>query len=114
MDLAHCNTLPEYLNFRGIRSALTGEKIPVLNYGEAVLSETQAKRICGDDNPIGTKIVVREMGADYLAHIATYTVRDVYRTMTQRDVTADQTYLCGDWKDVSFEWKTIDTDYEIL
>lgn len=114
MDLAHCNTLPEYLNFRGIRSALTDEKIPVLNYGEAVLSETQAKRICGDDNPIGTKIVIREMGADYLAHIATYTVRDVYRTMTQRDVTADQTYLCGDWKDVSFEWKAIDTDYEIL
>ena len=114
MDLAHCNTLPEYLNFRGIRSALTDEKIPVLNYGEAVLSETQAKRICGDDNPIGTKIVIREMGADYLAHIATYTVRDVYRTMTQTDVTSDQTYLCGDWKDVSFEWKAIDTDYEIL
>ena len=114
MDLAHCNTLPEYLNFRGIRSALTDEKIPVLNYGEAVLSETQAKRICGDDNPIGTKIVIREMGADYLTHIATYTVRDVYRTMTQTDVTSDQTYLCGDWKDVSFEWKAIDTDYEIL
>ena len=115
MDLAHSNTLPEYLNFRGIRSALTGEKIPVLNYGEAVLSETQAKRICGDGNPIGTKIVVREaMGADYLTHIATYTVRDVYRTLTQTDVTTDQTYLCGDWKDVSFEWKAIDTDYEIL
>ncbi len=115
MDLAHSNTLPEYLNFRGIRSALTGEKIPVLNYGEAVLSETQAKRICGDGNPIGTKIVVREaMGAGYLTHIATYTVRDVYRTLTQTDVTTDQTYLCGDWKDVSFEWKAIDTDYEIL
>ena len=115
MDLAHSNTLPEYLNFRGIRSALTGEKIPVLNYGEAVLSETQAKRICGDGNPIGTKIVVREaMGADYLTHIATYTVRDVYRTLTQTDVTTDQTYLCGDWKDVSFEWKAIDIDYEIL
>ena len=114
MDLAHCNTLPEYLNFRGIRSALTGEKIPVLNYGEAVLSETQAKRICGDDNPIGTKIVVREMGADYLSHFATYTVRDVYRTLRQTDVTTAQTYLCGDWKDVSFEWKATDTDYEIL
>ena len=114
MDLAHSNTLPEYLNFRGIRSALTGEKIPVLNYGEAVLSETQAKRICGDGNPIGTKIVVREMGADYIAYSATYTVRDVYRTLTQTDVTTDQTYLCGDWKDVSFEWKAIDTDYEIL
>ena len=114
MDLAHCNTHPEYLNFRGIRSALTDEKIPLLNYGEAVLSETQAKRICGDDNPIGTKIVIREMGADYLAHIATYTVRDVYRTLTQTDVTADQTYLCGDWKDVPFEWKAIDIDYEIL
>ena len=114
MDLAHSNTLPEYLNFRGIRSALTGEKIPVLNYGEAVLSETQAKRICGDGNPIGTKIVVREMGADYIAYSATYTVRDVYRTLTQTDVTTDQTYLCGDWKDVPFEWKAIDTDYEIL
>ena len=114
MDLAHSNTLPEYLNFRGIRSALTGEKIPVLNYGEAVLSETQAKRICGDGNPIGTKIVVREMGADYIAYSATYTVRDVYRTLTQTDVTTDQTYLCGELKDVSFEWKAIDTDYEIL
>ena len=43
-----------YLHCRGIRSAITGEKIPVLKKGEAVISQECAKKVFGKENPIGT------------------------------------------------------------
>lgn len=39
------------LNFWGIRSALTGEKIPVLRNKEIVISEMHARNIFGDEKP---------------------------------------------------------------
>ena len=108
------DVVPEYLNFRGIRSALTGEKIPVLNYGEAVLSETQAKLICGDQNPIGTKIEIEEMGADKHYHYATYTVRDVIRSCSELERIYDHIYLCGEHPGVPIESYSIDFNYEVV
>ena len=108
------DVVPEYLNFRGIRSALTGEKIPVLNYGEAVLSETQAKLICGDQNPIGTKIEIEEMGADKHYHYATYTVRDVIRSCSELERINNHIYLCGEHPGVPIESYSLDFYYEVV
>ena len=108
------DVVPEYLNFRGLRSALTGEKIPVLNYGEAVLSETQAKLICGDQNPIGTKIEIEEMGADKHYHYATYTVRDVIRSCSELERINNHIYLCGEHPGVPIESYSIDFNYEVV
>ena len=108
------DVVPEYLNFRGIRSALTGEKIPVLNYGEAVLTETQAKLICGDQNPIGTKIEIQEMGADKYWHYATYTVRDVIRSCSELERIYNRIYLCGEHPGVPIESYSIDLNYEVV
>ena len=108
------DVVPEYLNFRGLRSALTGEKIPVLNYGEAVLSETQAKLICGDQNPIGTKIEIEEMGADKHMHYATYTVRDVIRSCSELERINNHIYLCGEHPGVPIESYSIDFNYEVV
>ena len=108
------NVVPEYLNFRGIRSALTGEKIPVLNYGEAVLTETQAKLICGDQNPIGTKIEIEEMGADKHWYYATYTVRDVIRSCSELERIYNRIYLCGEHPGVPIESYSLDENYEVV
>ena len=108
------DVVPEYLNFRDIRSALTGEKIPVLNYGEAVLSETRAKLICGDQNPIGTKIEIEEMGADKHMHYATYTVRDVIRSCSELERIYNHIYLCGEHPGVPIESYSLDFNYEVV
>ena len=95
MDMRHSYTMPEYLNFRGTRSALTGEKIPVLNYNEAVLSETQAKFIFGDKNPVGIKIRMEYLNLEEeRAVIDTYTVIDVVKTMSTNDVIGNWAFFC--------------------
>ena len=95
MDLTFSRTMPEYLNFRGARSALTGEKIPVLNYNEAVLSETQAKFIFGDKNPVGIKIRMEYVNLEEeRVVIDTYTVIDVVKTMSTNDVIGNWAFFC--------------------
>lgn len=44
---------PEYADYAGIRSSITGKKIRQLKAGEAIISEGFAKRIFQDKNPIG-------------------------------------------------------------
>ncbi|MDE6543550.1 MAG: ABC transporter permease, partial [Muribaculaceae bacterium] len=44
---------PEYPEYSGMRSAITGEKIRKLKPGEAIISETYAKSLFKDKNPIG-------------------------------------------------------------
>ena len=65
----------------GIRSAIDGKIIPVLNKGDAVISEYQAKKLFGDKNPIGIKI------KDYFQE---YTIRDVYK---QTSLLANSSHL---------------------
>ena len=69
---------PEYLNFRAIRSAITGEKIPVLKKGEIVMPEYEAKQIFGDKNPIGTQVWISSLNGG-LEYDQTFTIRDVYK-----------------------------------
>ena len=62
------------LNFWGIRSALTGEKIPVLNNKEIVISEKHARDIFGKENPVGCTVNFYFNGTEFVE----FTIRDVY------------------------------------
>ena len=62
------------LNFWGIRSALTGEKIPVLNNKEIVISEKHARDIFGKENPIGCTVSFYFNGTEFVE----FTIRDIY------------------------------------
>lgn len=73
-----CFTQNEYLNFRAIRSAITGEKVPVLKDNEIFLSEYKARLIFGDKNPIGTKVKVQTLD-DLYGYEKSFTIRDVYK-----------------------------------
>ena len=115
MDLRFSRTMPEYLNFRGARSALTGEKIPVLNYNEAVLSETQAKFIFGDKNPVGIKIRMEYLNLEEERVVTdTYTVIDVVKTMSTTDVTGSRAFLCMRGSEQKVVEQFYATKYEVL
>lgn len=62
------------LNFWGIRSALTGEKIPVLRNKEIVISERHARDIFGKENPVGCTVNFYFNGTEFVE----FTIRDVY------------------------------------
>lgn len=84
--LKSCDILmgdPGYLNFRAIRSAITGEKIPVLKKGEIVLSEYESKQIFGDKNPIGTQVWINLL--HFMEYDRTLTIRDVYKSDRMHD-----------------------------
>ncbi|MBR5482174.1 MAG: FtsX-like permease family protein [Bacteroidaceae bacterium] len=85
---------PERMHFCGYRSAITGERIPVLKPREVVLSETEARRIYGNHNPIGAEIKCR---MSYPPHDElTFTVRDVYKTSSFDDLEDKQLYVVYD------------------
>ncbi len=65
----------EKLNFHAIRSAVTGEKIPVLNDMEAVISEVVARRVFGDENPIGCRLSLNLGNLEEKSFV----IRDVYK-----------------------------------
>ena len=115
MDLTFSLTMPEYLNFRGARSALTGEKIPVLNNDEAVLSETQAKFIFGDKNPVGIKIHYEYFNVEEeRVVIDTYTVTDVVKTMSTNDVIRNWAFYCMKGSEHKAVERFYATKYEVL
>jgi len=43
----------DYPNYRGLRSAITGQKIPVLGKDEVLISQSMARKVFGDRNPVG-------------------------------------------------------------
>lgn len=63
----------DYLNLYAIPSAITGEKIPVLAEGDAVISNYKARAIFGDSNPVGKKLIVGVQG-----EYETFIIRDVF------------------------------------
>ena len=62
------------LQFFGIRSAVTGEHLPVLNDKEVFISELQAREVFGGQNPIGCTVTMKILGKYF-----TVTVRDVIK-----------------------------------
>ncbi len=67
-------TDPDRLQHFGIHSALTGEKLPVLNDKEVFISELQAREVFGEQNPVGCTLTMKILGGVY-----TLTVRDVIK-----------------------------------
>ena len=63
------------LQFFGIRSAVTGEHLPVLNDKEVFISEPQAREVFGEQNPIGCTVTMKILGKYF-----TVTVRDVIKS----------------------------------
>ena len=63
------------LQFFGIRSAVTGEHLPVLNDKEVFISEPQAREVFGGQNPIGCTVTMKILGKYF-----TVTVRDVIKS----------------------------------
>ena len=62
------------LQFFGIRSAVTGEHLPVLNDKEVFINELQAREVFGEQNPIGCTVTMKILGKYF-----TVTVRDVIK-----------------------------------
>ncbi len=73
-----CFTQNEYLNFRAIRSAITGRRLPVLKENEIFISEYKARLIFGDKNPVGTKVKVQAMD-NLFGYDKSFVIRDVYK-----------------------------------
>lgn len=69
---------PGYANYAGFRSAITGKKIRVLKPGEAIISETLAKSIFNDKNPIGAVQTYTDGGIQPMP----VTIVDVYKTLS--------------------------------
>ena len=82
----------EDLNFWGIRSAITGKKIPVLNDKEAVISETHARTIFGEANPVGCTVGLNLNGSNWTE----FTIRDVYATDYIADDVSTGIYVYAD------------------
>ncbi len=75
---------PEYANYAGFRSAITGKKIKKLKQGEGIISEGFAKRIFHDSNPIGA---VQTYTSDF--HAMAVTIVDVYQELSIYDLPFD-------------------------
>ena len=69
------HVLPAAMNLMGERSAITGEKIPVLKCGEAVISDMEARRIFGKDNPVGATFTLK-IGREEQQE---FVIRDVFK-----------------------------------
>lgn len=80
-------TQAEDLNFWGIRSALTGEKIPVLGDKEIVISKMHANEIFGNENPVGCSVYMNHNGK-----WKSFTIRDVYTSERIADGVSDGMY----------------------
>lgn len=78
----------ETMNFHSIRSALTEEKIPVLNDKEVVISETVARTVFGDRNPIGCSITLWDNNWK-----GEFVIRDVYKAEKLFDNVTNAIYI---------------------
>ncbi len=86
---------PGFPRFWGYRSAITGELVDVLKPGEVLISKAQAKKIFGDENPIGA---TTSLGFD---ETYTVTIADVVDYMPPSAVAPDgQQWLFSmdDWE----------------
>ncbi|MDE5850819.1 MAG: ABC transporter permease [Muribaculaceae bacterium] len=82
---------PEYTDYAGIRSAITGNKIGRLKKGEAIISEETSERIFGEKNPIGAVQTLTDMW-----QTMPVTITDVYESSSILDPQLNQSalYFC--------------------
>ena len=77
-----------YPNFAGFRSAITGEKIKVLDPHDAIISKKLSQQIFGDRNPVGTSVNLMSDDENYQLKIV-----DVYQDLSLNEVIASSTAL---------------------
>ena len=77
-----------YPNFAGFRSAITGEKIKVLDFHDAIISQKLSQQIFGDRNPVGTSVNLMNEDGNYQLRIV-----DVYQDLSLNEVNASPTAL---------------------
>ena len=77
-----------YPNFAGFRSAITGEKIKVLDTHDAIIGEKLARQIFGDKNPVGTSVNLMADEEGYQLRIV-----DVYQDLSLNEINASPTAL---------------------
>lgn len=65
-----------YPHYKGMRSAITGKTVKVLQKNEAIICQSLAQKIFGDKNPIGAKLMVNINEKVY--HL---TITDVYEDL---------------------------------
>ena len=77
-----------YPNFAGYRSAITGEKIKVLDTHDAIIGEKLARQIFGDKNPVGTSVNLMADEEIYQLRIV-----DVYQDLSLNEINGSPTAL---------------------
>ena len=77
-----------YPNFAGYRSAITGEKIKVLDRHDAIISKKLSQQIFGDRNPVGTSVNLMKGDDNYQLRIV-----DVYQDLSLNEINGRPTAL---------------------
>ena len=77
-----------YPNFAGFRSAITGEKIKVLDAHDAIISQKLSQQIFGDKNPVGTSVNLMEDEESYQLRIV-----DVYHDLSLNEINGSPSAL---------------------
>ena len=77
-----------YPNFAGYRSAITGEKIKVLDTHDAIISKKLSQQIFGDRNPVGTSVNLMKGDDNYQLRIV-----DVYQDLSLNEINGRPTAL---------------------
>ena len=77
-----------YPNFAGYRSAITGEKIKVLDTHDAIISKKLSQQIFGDRNPVGTSVNLMKDDDNYQLRIV-----DVYQDLSLNEINGRPTAL---------------------
>ena len=77
-----------YPNFAGYRSAITGEKIKVLDTHDAIISKKLSQQIFGDRNPVGTSVNLMKGDDNYQLRIV-----DVYQDLSLNEINGSPTAL---------------------
>ena len=77
-----------YPNFAGYRSAITGEKIKVLDTHDAIIGEKLVRQIFGDKNPVGTSVNLMKGDDNYQLRIV-----DVYQDLSLNEINGRPTAL---------------------
>ena len=90
-----------YPNFAGYRSAITGEKIKVLDTHDAIISKKLSQQIFGERNPVGTSVNLMKDDDNYQLRIV-----DVYQDLSLNEINGRPTALyfspC-EFEDVNFD-----------
>ena len=77
-----------YPNFAGYSSAITGEKIKVLDTHDAIISKKLSQQIFGDRNPVGTSVNLMKGDDNYQLRIV-----DVYQDLSLNEINGRPTAL---------------------